>query len=242
MASRSARGAFGSGSWTRVEMVSSGHKPQSARYPVIDRACFRLMAGIGAALIAIVWVAAFGTSLNPMLAWLRLNNGPLQAVAAFTAIGVSALVAWWVPYRAALDRRRFLKRASASNLALCADAIGQMARLLFEEAESEGYKKTGKGGRIGYDLSHYRSLLLTFPAAELADHEIQSRMLRMQNCLVRTEAVADWYNNGAPRNATKASEGALKIYRGACGVAEIEPLALEELMASRSAAEVPKGL
>lgn len=44
------------------------------------------------------------------------------------------------------------------------------------------------------------------------------------------------------RNATKASEGALKIYRGACGVAEIEPLALEELMASRSAAEVPKGL
>jgi hypothetical protein len=199
-----------------------------------DRACLKLVAAVGAALFAIVWVAAFGTSLNPMLAWLRLNNGPLQAVAAFSAIIVSAFVAWWVPRSANVERRRFLARSASSNLALCADAIGQMARLLTEESQGEHFIKTRRGNRVGYELSHYRSLMLTFPAAELADHDVQSRMLRMQNCLVRTEAVLTWYNDTKMRHADKAAASVMKIYRRSCQVAHIEPRDIDALIASRS--------
>lgn len=166
------------------------------------------------ALLAIVWTASFGASLNPMISWLKANDGPawVQAFGAIIAICVSAWVAWWVPRSAQKERHRAVQRLARTQLQSCADAVLSLHDTMAKISAQNTGRLFVNADRIGFDLSHYRGALANFPLEELDNPDVADRMLRMQNCLVRAEAVLTAYNAGTRNNALEASRKLAQVH------------------------------
>lgn len=119
----------------------------------------------------------------------------VQAAGTIGAIIATAGVAWWVPWSAARERERGLRRTAAYYLESCAEALHS----LYETLDASHSAKNTMFGRkpltkVGYDLSHYMGMLSSFPMHELPHADVPSAFLRMHNCMIRAGKVVDAHN------------------------------------------------
>ncbi len=178
--------------------------------------------GLGAVLLSAVvlvlgllFLAPFPNGSAEFAAW-------AQAIGSIGAIIATAGVAWWLPIKAANDRRDGLRRMASYQLHSCAGAIAQLEETLSVQVRSFSRSSAHWPKRIGWDLSHYASMLHTFPMHELADRDVPDSFLRMQNCIVRANKVMEAYNAAGatnPRPPSDYRDGMAKIAKTADKIA-----------------------
>lgn len=169
--------------------------------------CLTILVLIG---VGLIYRAPYPETGAEFAAW-------VQAVGTVAAMIATAGVAWWVPWSGARERRAGLDRTAAYHLYACALAIGQLQELLDDQAAQAIKLFRPIGQRVGYDLSHYRGVLSSFPLHETDSRQATDSFLRMQNCLTRAEKVMEVYNaslapGGAPGAIHEAAAGMAQIH------------------------------
>ncbi|HZW14871.1 MAG TPA: hypothetical protein VFF66_01320 [Brevundimonas sp.] len=138
--------------------------------------------------VSLIFAAPRPASGEEFAAW-------VQAAGTIGAIIATAGVAWWVPWAAAKEREKGLRRTAAYYLESCAEALLSLYETLDAAQAKSGRMFGGKmPTKVGYNLSHYIGMLSSFPMHELPHADLPSAFLRMHNCLVRAGKVMDAYN------------------------------------------------